>query len=102
MVPFCFVVFQLVVGLMRPQASKQASVRHGIRPVSSACYLTVVSWLTYNNVLSGPKHLRSHESVGQLLVDAVDWTLKGAVSPVKNREQCDACWALSDHEFSRR
>ena len=23
------------------------------------------------------------------------------MTPVKNREQCDSCWALSDHEFSR-
>ena len=54
---------------------------------SSACYLTVVSWLTYPFVLSGMKHLRTHESVGQLPVDAEDWTSKGAVMLVKNPEQ---------------
>ena len=29
-----------------------------------------------NNALSGIKHLRTHEYVGQLLVDSVDWTVK--------------------------
>ena len=50
----------------------------------------------HSNVLRGLKHLRTHKC------DMVDWTEMGAVTPVKNREQCDSCWALSDHEFSRR
>ena len=47
------------------------------------------------NMLSGLKHSRKHECVGKPPVDAEDWTLKGAVTPVNNREQCDSCWACS-------
>ena len=41
----------------------------------------------HSNVLSDLKHLVSHEYVGQPPVNVVDWTVKGVVTPVKNREQ---------------
>ena len=49
-----------------------------------------------------PKHLRNHEYIGQPPVNVVDWTVKGVVTPVKNREQRDSCWALSDHESASK
>ena len=42
-----------------------------------------------NNMLSGLRHLRNHECVGQPPANTVDWTAMGAATPVKNREQCD-------------
>ena len=40
------------------------------------------------------KHLVTHEYIGQSLVDAVDWTRSGAVTPVDNRRHCRLCWAF--------
>ena len=41
----------------------------------------------HSNVLSDLKHLGYHEYVGQPPVNVMDWTMKGVVTPVKNREQ---------------
>ena len=45
----------------------------------------------HSNVLSGLKHLRNQEYVVYPPVNVVDWTAMKAVTPVKNREQCDSC-----------
>ena len=45
MIPFCFVVFQLMVGLNEATSKQASSTASAL--VSTARYLTVVSWLTY-------------------------------------------------------
>ena len=65
------------------------------------------SWTSSTNAQNFSYRLKANESadfvkfafrysgeeyVGQPPVNVVDWTLMGAVTPVKNREQCDSRW----------
>merc|ERR1712025_654474 len=74
MVPFCYVVFSLVVGLGEATSKQPDSVK-GL--VVSARYLTAVSWLTYpfvyiikNVGLAGPV-ATTYEQIGYSVADVV-------------------------------
>ncbi|CAE8721629.1 unnamed protein product [Polarella glacialis] len=75
MIPFCYVVFTLVVGLAESTSKQPSPAAASL--VSTARYLTVLSWCTYpvvyiikNVGLAGPK-ATMYEQVGYSIADVV-------------------------------
>ena len=72
------------------QQCENLSYRLKVNESADLAICEFASWYPggkHSNVLSDLKHLGCHEYVGQPPVNVMDWTIKGVVTPVKNREQ---------------
>ena len=72
------------------QQCENLSYRLKVNESADLAICEFASWYPggkHSNVLSDLKHLGSHEYIGQPPVNVMDWTIKGVVTPVKNREQ---------------
>jgi len=82
MIPFCYIVYTLFIGLRESQANQPAECREQVK---WACWATVFSWCTYPVVYTFPMILGSNEgkaglSAGAMVAVQIGYTVSDVIS----------------------
>merc|ERR1712146_248661 len=103
MIPFCYIVYTLFIGLKESQANQPAECREQVK---WACWATVFSWCTYPVVYTFPMILGSNEgkaglSAGAMVAVQIGYTVSDVISKCASATLCTAsvwqnqCWRVA-------